>query len=138
MNLQYLKILEEVKQAGSCNLILEQCVEKYSKNSNVIIVNLISLKEEVKSVQDKNAEEINRNIKEGIKLTANHSNIILRQIKVFKDEVLSLEEDNGKNTQDILQLLGTQVRINSLIHIIKFDFLFVHDQTDHPIIPISI
>merc|ERR1711976_1093001 len=88
MNLQYLKILEEVKQAGSCNLILEQCVEKYSKNCNVIKENLKSLKEEVKSVQDKNAEEINRNIKEGIKLTANHSNIILRQIKVFKDEVL--------------------------------------------------
>ena len=115
MNLQYLKILEEVKQAGSCNLIFEQCVEKYSKNCNVIKENLISLKEEVKSVHKdmKIVEEINLNVEEGVKLASNHSEIILQQIKVFKDEVYSLEGQNRKKIEDIgLQLLGSQVRIN--------------------------
>jgi len=108
MNLQYLEIVEEVKKAGSINLNMEQCVEKYSKHSNVIEEHLNSLKEEVKSVQDKNAKEINLNIEDVVKLTSNHSQIILQQIKVSKEEVSSLKEENGKNIDAIFQLLGCQ------------------------------
>ena len=98
MNLQYSNIVEEVKKAGNINLNLEQCVEKYSKNSNMINEHLKSLKEEVKSVHKdmKIVEEINLNVEEGVKLAKNHSEIILKQIRVFKDEVFSLEEENMK------------------------------------------
>ena len=78
----------------------------------IVMLLIKSLKEEVKSVQDKNAEEINLNIKEGVKLTANHSNVIIRQIKVFKDEVFSLEEENGKKVEYIIQLLDSEVGMN--------------------------
>jgi len=111
MNLQYPKILEEVKLASSINQNLDMCAEKYSKHSNAIKKHLNSLQEEVKSVQDsmKNAEEINLNIKENVKYTSNNSDIILKQIKVFKDEVFSLEEENTKKFYDIgVQLLGGQ------------------------------
>jgi len=108
MNLQYLEIVEEVKKAGRINLNMEQCVEKYSKHSNVIKEHLNSLKEEVKSVQDKNAKEINLNIEDVVKITSNHSDLILKQIKVSKEEVTSLKEENGKNIDAIFQLLGCQ------------------------------
>jgi len=109
MNLQYLEIVEEVKKAGRINLNMEQCVEKYSKHSNVIKEHLNSLKEEVKSVQDKNAKEINLNIEDVVKMTSNHSDLILKQIKVSKEEVFSLKEENGKNIDAILQLLRCQI-----------------------------
>ena len=118
MNLQYLEVVEEVKKAGSINLNMEQCVEKYSKHSNVIKEHLNSLIEEVKSVQDKNAKEINLNIEDVVKITSNHSDLILKQIKVSKEEVTSLKEENGKNIDAIFQLLGCQVRIFIKMYII--------------------
>ena len=116
VNLQYLKILEEVKKAGSINANLGQSVERYSEHNNVIKEYLVSLNEEVKGVQKDNlrkAEEISQNIQKGVKMTNNYSDIILKQIKVFKDEVFNLEEENLRKIEYIgLQLLGIQVRIN--------------------------
>ena len=105
MNLQYLELLEEVKNASSINLNKEQCIKKYSKHSSVINEHLNSLKEGVKSVYEanlKNAEKINQNIEEGVKQSSNHSEIFLNEIKVFKDEVLSHEEVNRKQKQSSL------------------------------------
>merc|ERR1712198_652276 len=127
MNLQYSNIVEEVKKAGNINLNLEQCVEKYSKNSNMINEHLKSLKEEVKSVHKdmKIVEEINMNVEEGVKLAKNHSEIILKQIRVFKDEVFSLEEENMKKLEDIgVQILGSQK-------------LYSDDEYDYYKVPVS-
>ena len=115
MNLQNLKILEEVKKSGTIKEKLEQSVEMYSNHNDLIKEHLDSLKEEVKGVQKdnmRNAEEISLNIEDGVKIASNHSDVILKQIKVFKDEVFSLEEENIRKIEDIgLQLLGSQVRI---------------------------
>jgi len=110
--LQYIKILEEVKKAGSINAKLDKSVEKYTNHNNLMKEHLDSLKEEVKGVQKdymRKSEEISLNIEKGGKIASNHSDEILKQIKIFKDEVFSLEEENLKNIEDIgLQLLGSQ------------------------------
>jgi len=128
MNIQFYKVLEEVKKAGSINLNLEQCNEKYLKHSNKINEHLESLKEEMENVQkdnERSVEEINLNIEEGVKLTLNHSDKIIKQIKVFKEEVFSLEEENRKKFED------------TRIHLLGIQKLYSDDEYDYYKVPVS-
>ena len=124
------KMESTIKDTETNVLSIRDEVEINSKQNILILEKFERFKEEVKSVQEeqnenlrnvnlqypkilegvisvhqanlKNAEEINQNIGEVVKLTSNHSDIILNEIKVFKDEVFSLEEKSRKQKQSSL------------------------------------